>query len=132
MHHVAERPYFIPEIDAAWKVAYRGSEVLSWKSSRGGSAVDVIVIGKLGKDNLQSAITDFQKSSMTFRTVWSLFLTEAPCRLYVAFWRAGSRRMALARPRVTVHSSTVAQDPVCLPPGHEVFLLFDPVTDFHS
>ena len=29
---------FIPEIDAAWKVAYRGSEVLSWKSRRGGSA----------------------------------------------------------------------------------------------
>ena len=44
---------FVPEIDTAWKFLYRSSEMLSWKDRRGGSAVNVVVVGKLGKDNLQ-------------------------------------------------------------------------------
>jgi hypothetical protein len=35
---------FIPELDATWKVVYRGSEVLSWKTRRGGSTVNVVQV----------------------------------------------------------------------------------------
>jgi hypothetical protein len=60
---------FSPEVDAAWKVLYRGAEMLSWKARRGGSVVNVVVVGKLGKDNLQSAVTDFHDPSYRLELV---------------------------------------------------------------
>jgi hypothetical protein len=54
---------FIPELDAAWKLAYRSSEVLSWKHKKGKSAVNIIVIGRVGRANLESALTEYDNAS---------------------------------------------------------------------
>jgi hypothetical protein len=66
-------------IDAAWKFLYRSSEMLSWKDRRGGSAVNIVVIGKLGKDNLQSAFSDFNDPSYRLELVLDL-VTAASLR----------------------------------------------------
>jgi hypothetical protein len=45
---------------------------LSWKDRRGGSAVNVVVVGKLGKDSLQSAFSDFNDPSYRLELVLDL------------------------------------------------------------
>ena len=45
------------------------SEMLSWKARRGGSAINMVVVGKMGKDNLQSAFSDYHDPSYRLELV---------------------------------------------------------------
>jgi len=40
---------------AVWRLAYRGSEMLSWRDKGDNGAVDLFIVGRLGKANLDCA-----------------------------------------------------------------------------
>ena len=49
---------FLPEVQADWKTAFRGSETLCWKDGSG-KAVSLYVIGRVGRANLETALSDY-------------------------------------------------------------------------
>jgi len=45
--------------DASWRVAFRGSEMLSWREKNGKKAVNLFIVGKLGRGNLASSESEY-------------------------------------------------------------------------
>jgi hypothetical protein len=67
---------FVHELDAAWKVRFPGSEILSWKDSGDKKEVGVFIVGRLGKADLGvPALT-----TTTLSIVLNSSLSRRPCR----------------------------------------------------
>jgi len=47
------------ELDAVWKVRFPGSEILSWRDNGDKEEVNLFIVGRLGKADLERARTDF-------------------------------------------------------------------------
>ena len=45
--------------DGSWRVAFRGSELLSWREKNEKKAVNLIVVGKFGRGNLASSESEY-------------------------------------------------------------------------
>ena len=45
--------------DGSWRVAFRGSEMLSWREKNGKKAVNLFIVGKLGRGNLASSESEY-------------------------------------------------------------------------
>lgn len=45
--------------DAMWRTVFRGSEILSWKEARGKGAVNLFVIGRMGRANFEHAVSEY-------------------------------------------------------------------------
>jgi hypothetical protein len=54
---------FVHELDAVWRSAYRGSDMLSWRDKGSNGAVGIFIIGRLGKVNLDCAQSDYNDPS---------------------------------------------------------------------
>src|SRR6266850_1230912 len=45
--------------DAMWRTVFRGSEILSWKEARGKGAINLFVIGRMGRANFEHAVSEY-------------------------------------------------------------------------